>query len=495
MIMLRHPLHQDVNMTAAPILDAVENYRGTIVDLDAGQVITPPRLVAAWHGLARRMAECGLSPGDRVIVAVGNGPLFIAAWAAILAQEGSPLLVHMDTPPAELKRIADRFHARFLVSDAQQEHDFETAGIQASTFAGADWAEVVWGDTGIAAEASEYLYLPGVPLHPTSGTTGEQKMAIRPVNTGIAEVETYASTLGVNADDTLLALSPMSHAYSHGWCVYTPLITGASLVTMRRFRPQAVFEACRDHRISVLPAVASLLDTLMFGAGKRLYAPERRVITGGAPLTERTARNFERFSGSRVCPLYGTTETGAIAVARRDGPMAIGGYVGPAFDGVEIDVRPPTEPAELSEGIGSVHVRSRSLMAGYLIDEKLDTSCLADGWFNTGDLGRMVDGVLHLYGRQAEVINLSGMKVLPREVEEVIAALPGIAEVKVYPGKTRYGTLQVRAAVVADDGVDVEQIKAHCESQLVYYKRPARVTLLDALPKSANGKVIRDQLP
>ncbi len=98
-------------------------------------------------------------------------------------------------------------------------------------------------------------------------------MAIRPVATGIAEVETYVSTLGVCADDTLLALSPMSHAYSHGWCVITPLITGASLVTTRRFRPQAVFEACQDHQITILPAVASLLDTLMFGAGKRLHAP------------------------------------------------------------------------------------------------------------------------------------------------------------------------------------------------------------------------------
>ncbi len=482
-------------MTSAPILDAVENYRGTIVDLDAGQIITPARLVAAWHGLARRMVESGLSSGDRVIVAVGNGPLFIAVWAAILAQDGSPLLVHMDTPPAELKRIADRFHARFIITDSQQERDFESAGIQASTFAGADWAQVVWGDTTTAADTSQFVSLPGVPLHPTSGTTGPQKMAVRPVATGIAEVEHYVSTLGVGSDDTLLALSPMSHAYSHGWCVITPLITGASLVTTRRFRPQAVFEACRDHRITILPAVASLLDTLMFGAGKRLHAPQRRVITGGAPLTERTARNFERFSGSRVCPLYGTTETGAIAVARPDGPLAVGGYVGPAFDGVEIDVRPPEQPAEMNEGIGSVHVRSRSLMAGYLIDERLDTSCLEDGWFNTGDLGRVVDGALHLYGRQAEVINLSGMKVLPREVEEVIAALPGIAEVKVYPGKTRYGTLQVRAAVVADNGVDVEQIKAHCERQLVYYKRPARVTLLDALPKSANGKVVREQLP
>ena len=104
-------------------------------------------------------------------------------------------------------------------------------------------------------------------------------------------------------------------------------------------------------------------------------------------------------------------------------------------------------------------------MIGYLSDETLDTSVLDDGWFNTGDLGSMdSDGALSLYGRQAEVINISGMKVLPREVEEVIAALPGVAEVKVYPGRTRHGSLHVKAAVVADNGIDTAQVKRTARS-------------------------------
>ena len=86
-------------------------------------------------------------------------------------------------------------------------------------------------------------------------------------------------------------------------------------------------------------------------------------------------------------------------------------------------------------------------------------------------------------------------QVLPREVEEVIAALPGVAEVKVYPGRTRHGSLHVKAAVVADDAIDTAQVKAHCQEHLIYYKRPARIVFLDALPKSSAGKVLRDQLP
>ena len=94
----------------------------------------------------------------------------------------------------------------------------------------------------------------------------------------------------------------------------------------------------------------------------------------------------------------------------------------------------------MGKGIGLVNVRSGSVMSGYLVNEQLDTSILSDGWFNTGDLGSFdAQGALHLRGRQAEVVNVSGMKVLPSEVEDVIASLPGVKEVKVYSRKSRAG--------------------------------------------------------
>jgi acyl-coenzyme A synthetase/AMP-(fatty) acid ligase len=484
-------------MTPEPILAAVDNYRGTIVDIDRGLVVRPEMFATAWHALARRIAETGLTPGDRVIIAIGNGPVFIAAWAAILAQGGSPLFVHVETPAAEIKRTALRFRARFVITDARQESELSAAGARACVLSAADWAEVVWGDFGESVEHGDrpMLRLPGVPLHPTSGTTGHYKVAVRPVECALAEVAHYVSTIGVDASDTLLALAPMSHAYAHGWCVVTPMATGASVVTMRKASARLVYQACQEHQITILPGVASMLDTLMFGAGQRLFDPKRRVITGGAPLTERTATHFERISGSRVRPLYGATETGGIAVARGD-CLATGGYVGPPFQGVSVEVRPPADPTEFGPGIGLVHVRSASVMIGYLSDETLDTSVLDDGWFNTGDLGSIdSDGALSLYGRQAEVINISGMKVLPREVEEVIAAIPGVAEVKVYPGRTRHGSLHVKAAVVAEESIDTAQVKAYCQEHLIYYKRPARIVFLESLPKSAAGKVLRDLLP
>src|SRR5579871_3547757 len=101
-------------MSPDAILASIDDYHGLIVDLETSQSIPPQAFADARWTLARKMKEAGLNPGDRVIVAVGNGPLFIATWAAILMRGGSPVLVHWETPAAELKRIAERFHIRFV---------------------------------------------------------------------------------------------------------------------------------------------------------------------------------------------------------------------------------------------------------------------------------------------------------------------------------------------------------------------------------------------
>ena len=491
-------------MSPEPILAAIDDYGGSIFDLDHALLVGPELFAASRRALARRMRSVGLKPADRVIVAVGNGPLFLAAWAAVLAEGGSPLLVHVETPPAELKRIARRFLARFVVADALSESDFESVGARAKMLSLDLWSRLVWADFDEPADprALARLDLPGVPLHPTSGTTGEPKVAVRPAATAVAEVNHYVASIGIDRDDKLLALAPMSHAYAHGWCVVAPMVTGASLVTMRRFNAKLVFRACKECGITILPAVASMLDTLVFGAGDRLHDPQRRVITGGAPLTARTAANFEKASGARARPLYGTTEAGAIAVVRHDDSAKPGGCVGRPFDGVEVQIRraddidSESDMREFGPGVGLVHVRSKSVMAGYLNNETIDASPLPDGWFNTGDLGWIdADGALHLRGRRAEVINVSGMKVLPSEVEEVIGRMPGVIEVKVYAGRTRQGLHYVKAAVVAEEGIDVGLIKSHCQEHLVYFKRPGRIILMDALPRSSRGKILREQLP
>jgi acyl-CoA synthetase (AMP-forming)/AMP-acid ligase II len=485
-----------MDLSPLPILDAAGRYRGRFVDLDAQRVVTADSFHRASAQLAQQLKAAGFASGDRAVMAVGNGPQFVATLVSVLTVGGCPLLVHAKTPAAELKRTAARFGARLAISDECAPAELESEAFQVSRLA-ADWLELAAGRLadGTPGLHTDDAALAGVPLHPTSGTTGVPKVALRPGLAATEEARHYIETIGITADDTIMAVAPMCHAYAYGMCVMVPLVSGASVVSMRSFQAGRVFQGLAQERVTILPAVPAMLDVLLFGAGERLRGAVGTVLTAGSPLAERTAARFREKSDLTVRPLYGTTETGGITVAPA-GEQLAGSCVGPPMKGVEVQVRPHPARSDSAPEAGRLFIRSSSMMAGYLGEQAIDTSPLADGWFETGDLARIdAAGHIHLLGREAEVINVEGLKVIPAEVEEVIAAVPGVVEVKVYAGKRKSGGQFIKAAVVVDGHVDVQTIRAACERNLVYYKRPERIIPLESLPRSAAGKIQRDALP
>ena len=267
---------------------------------------------------------------------------------------------------------------------------------------------------------------------------------------------------------------------------------------MRGFQSRLLFHGIDQQRITVLPAVPAMLTGLLFGSGELLKKRLRTVLSAGSPLSETAARQFQNKTGIVVRPLYGTTETGGITVAPPGQEQIAGRCVGPPMDGVEAEIRPHTDQTDTDAEVGQLFIRSSSMMSGYLGEKGVDTSCLPDGWFNTGDLASIDDqGNIYLMGRVADVINVEGLKVLPSEVEEVIGTIPGIVEVAVYAGHRKSGSQFIKAALVIKQGADVDEqaIRAHCEYHLVHYKRPEKIIPVDALPRSPAGKILRDRLP
>ena len=482
-------------LSPAPILAAVERYRGTIVDLDISLTMTGDQFARAREALRAALDRQGLVSGDRVMVALTNGPLFIATLTAILACDASPLLVHAKTPAAELHRYAQRFGARFVATDVDGEVDIDRIVTSAVEIGFANRTALRWARMSVKENEFPGPVLRGVPLHPTSGSTGLPKIALRPGHVALEEARHYAATMAIDSDDTIVAIPPMSHAYGYGMCVMVPLLTGANIVSTRRFSIKLIQRALTDFSPSILPTVPAMLDVLSFGGGPDL-AKVRWVLTAGAVLPRRSAEQFRAKTGVVACPLYGTTETGGISVATAADGRDIDGRVGPAMEGVGVEVRPAEGASEQGGFVGKVFVRSSSLMAGYLDEFGRISNPASEGWFETGDLARIEDdGTIHLRGRDSEVVNVSGLKVVPCEVEETITQLHGVVEVKVYAGEHRSGTQIVKAAVAVEDGISEADIRAHCEQHLVYYKRPQVVTLVDALPRTPTGKIIRDQLP
>ncbi|MBX7168067.1 MAG: acyl--CoA ligase [Pirellulales bacterium] len=485
-------------LSPGPILAACAAFRGSIIDLDAGRVVGPAALGRGREHLARELTQCGVQPGERIVVAVANGPAFFAVLGAALEIGAAPLLVHVKTPAVELRRTALRFGAPWVLTDEASDTELDDAQLPARQLA----ADGTW-HTRLARVSPQdpafelrFPALPAVPLHPTSGTTGVPKVAVRPGACAIAEAAHYVETIGIGPHDVILATTPMSHAYAYGMGVMVPLISHAKVVTMRSFDAAIARRALLEQGITILPAVPAMLDVLTFGAGNSLRGTARCVLSAGAPLPERTARRFFECAGVHVRPLYGTTETGGISVGTADFGLAGDGYVGPSMRGVDAEIRAAGAMSNSREDIGRVAIRSSSMMAGYLAYDGIDMAAIADGWFVTGDIGmRDERGGLHLHGRESEVINVGGLKVIPVEVEEVLAALPGVMDVKVYAGQDRNGRQFVKAALVTDPQVDEARVRAYCDAELVYYKRPRTVVLTDRLPRTPSGKIIAAQLP
>jgi acyl-coenzyme A synthetase/AMP-(fatty) acid ligase len=481
-------------LSPEPLLAVAERYRGTMIDAEQGIVVGPDRFRQGKQELGRAFASHGLSDCDRVLLAVSNGPTFVAALVAILECGGSPLMVHAKTPAGELGRTAERFGARFIVGDECKPATLEGIADKIQSVE-VDWGALTWATVAGTSVAQDHgPTLAGVPLHPTSGTTGVPKVALRPGAAAVAEAEHYIETIGIDRDDVILAATPQSHAYAYGMGVMTPLASGASVVTLRMFNPATVRRAFAEHGVTIFPAVPAMLDMLMMESAADLGITARAVFSAGAPMMGQTAAEFRRRTGISVRPLYGTTETGGISVGGdRHGDTS--GCVGPAMKGVDVDVRPAEDGAD-GDVLGRFFVRSSSMMAGYLDDAGLDTSPLVNDWLDTGDLAYVdKDGAIHLRGRQTDLINVYGMKVVPSEVEAVVAAIAGVAEAKVYGGSHPSGSQVVKAAIVADGSVELASIVRRCEEELLYYKRPTIITMVNALPKTPSGKIIRELLP
>lgn len=465
---------------ADPILRRFDGYRGRFADEGRGVALDGDAMRAVEADLVRALARSGACAGGRAVLAVGNGPLFLIALAGCLRAGLSPLLVHADTPSPEIDRLAHRWACGRVVSDALEprggDHVAEAGG------AGRLIVRTLGGE-GVPDR------FPAAPLHPTSGTTGEPKIAVRPAACALAEAELYARTMAIAANDAILCATPMSHAYAYGMAVMVPLLTGADCIALPRFNPRLARAALAADRVSVLPLVPAMLPMMLqsgWAAGGRL----RLVLSAGSPLPAETAAQFRRETGHAPRPLFGTTETGGVAVGLAG---AGGSGVGPAMAGVELRLD-PTGLADRA-GLGHLLVRSPAMMAGYLDGPAIAARPASDGWHATGDLASLDErGEIHLHGRSDELINVLGHKVVPSEVEAVIRGIPGVADAKVYAGRHR-GAEVVCAALVRSGPLAAEDVHRHCRGELVAYKRPTRIAFLDALPRSPSGKVLIRDLP
>jgi long-chain acyl-CoA synthetase len=303
--------------------------------------------------------------------------------------------------------------------------------------------------------------------------------------------------MGLTADDTVLVAVPLAHSLGLNGGLLAPLLTGATVILLERFTPEAVFHAIKKHHVTVLPAVATIFRRLLNSTAfaQADFSSLRLAVAGAAPCPWELALEWSEKTATRIVRGYGMTELFRPLSFRSNDPNDIPEAVGKAVPGVEI--RTIVDEEMSRDGIGELWIKSPAMMDCYwdAVDET--DAVIADGWFNTGDLAIVSpEGYVQIVGRKRERILRGGYSIFPQEIEAVLLSHPAVAEAAVLgvPDLDLGEEVAAFVSLKRMEKLTSEDLLVHCRDHLARYKYPRRVYILPELPKGPTGKILKSVL-
>ena len=511
--------------------------------------LTRKQLCGKAATLARELMDAGVKPGDFVALLAPNQPEWGVGYFGVLLAGGVLVPLDVNLREGELANILEKARPVCLVTDAsEQERANALVGGLASNCA------VLRIDVEREVDSVSSLdALPGAERGPgdlalvsfSSGTTGTPKGVMLSHGNITSNVCAVLEPFFAGEDDVFLSILPLHHMFESTGGFLIPLAAGARVHYLSSLNPRLLVEAMQNEGITIclmVPALARLIhkrimsnvDTLsgakklvfnmlfgisgvclsmglrvgqlLFSQVKKNLGPNLRYFaSGGAALDPKIARDL-LILGLEVLQGYGLTETSPVTHANPPGAPNRIGTVGPPIPGVEARIV-PVEGAD--EGEGEILIRGPNVMQGYFENPELTAEVLRDGWFHTGDIGRLgADGYLTICGRSKNVIvSEAGKNIYPEEVEEQLLESNWIQDVCVIGRKTSRGGEEVFAVVVLDPEADLPQEDEEradladselkrFSAHLADYKRVAGFFLWpeEELPKTTTRKHKREDI-
>ncbi|MEJ1921054.1 long-chain-fatty-acid--CoA ligase [Microbacterium sp. KHB019] len=338
----------------------------------------------------------------------------------------------------------------------------------------------------------------------TSGTTGTPKGAAlthRNLLANAAQARAWVPSIQRGHGCVVYAVLPMFHAYGLTLCLTFAMSMGARLVLFPKFDPDLVLDVVKKHPPTFLPLVPPIADRLLAAAKAKgvSLAGTDVAISGAMALPHDLVVPFEAASGGYLVEGYGLSECSPVLMANPVADNRVAGTVGLPLPGTECRVVDPDEPTKDVESgsPGELVVRGPQVFSGYYGKPEATEEAFVDGWYRTGDIVTIDDtGFVRIVDRIKELIITGGFNVSPTEVENVLRQHPAIDDVAVVGMPSDHSGEEVVAAIVlaADAELDEEAIRAFARGILTPYKVPRRLFVVDELPKSLIGKVLRRQV-
>ncbi len=482
--------------------------------LPDGATLTHDAFLRIAARFAHAITALGLRPGDRLAAQIDKSAEALAVYAAcaqtgvvflplntgytaaelayFIGNSGAKLVLATDRTEAALAPVAAEAGAaeagaaeagaaiRTLNADGTGSFA-EIAATQADSFATAARS----GD-----DLAAFLY--------TSGTTGRSKGAMLTQDNLLSNAETLADYWRFTAEDTLLHALPIFH--THGLFVASniTLIAGGAMIFLPKFDPDAMIAHLPQatSMMGVPTFYTRLLDDDRFTTD--LTAHMRLFVSGSAPLLAETHIRFEARTGHRILERYGMTETNMNTSNPYDGDRRAG-TVGLPLPGVELKITDPSTGDTVAQGeIGQIEVRGRNVFKGYWqMPEKTAEELRADGFFITGDLGRIdADGYVHIVGRNKDLIISGGYNIYPKEIELILDEQPGVLESAVIGVPHPDFGESVVGLLVAEPGATIapEAIMDALGATLARFKQPKKLIVMDEFPRNTMGKLQKNVL-
>jgi long-chain acyl-CoA synthetase len=339
----------------------------------------------------------------------------------------------------------------------------------------------------------------------TSGTTGPPKGAMTTHGNVVFNAQTYRDWIGLGAEDVVLGIAPLFHVTGLVGHIAVSLLTGAPLVLMYRLDPALTLDTVEAEGATFTVGSITVYIALMNApnADKAKLATLTKVYSGGAPIPPSTVQAFQDTFGHYIHNVYGLTETTspshavpfhAVAPVDPDsGALSVGV---PVYNTVVRIV--DEEGRDLPAGqIGELVTAGPQVVAGYWNKPEETAKALPGGVLHTGDVGYMDEqGWFYIVDRKKDQINAGGYKVWPREVEDVLYEHPSVREAAVVgvPDEYRGETVKAFVSLKGSASTTSEEIIAFAKERMAAYKYPRQVEILDEIPKTVSGKVLRREL-
>ena len=491
-----------------------------IHEVTARQVAKAPDRIAlvedgaswSYRDLDQRVSEIAavlsaleIRAGDRMVIVSENCIALAALLLAASRLDAWAIVANPRLSARELDQIRDHSGARrmFFTSGVSKEAAAHASRYGAESRQIGPLLEIGVGprNESAAVEPVEADPVKQVAvLIYTSGTTGTPKGVMLSHDNLLISAKTTAHIRKMNEDDKIYLVLPISHIVGISLLIMT-LMAGGTVRMVSKYDPAAAARAIAEEGVTILNGVPATYQRLLeyksvSGVEQLARGALRLIAVAGAPLDLNLKSRVEKEFGLPLLNGYGITECSpGISGVRFDAPRS-DQAVGTLLPGVEARVRTldgiPTAGGE----VGELHVRGRNVMLGYYRAPELTAKVIdSEGWFNTGDLARFDGDCLYIVGRTKEMIIRSGFNVYPAEVEAVLSSHKDVVQSAVV-GRAADGNEEIVAFVQLLPGsrATPEELMNFVRPQLTSYKRPSEIVIIDALPATSTGKILKHKL-